>query len=71
MKLSVKYQESSETMIFLIHYNRSAGEIMELKQFKESQRVEAEDARLKMKLDLIGKKDGMKCVCSRRAVSKH
>jgi len=45
-------------MIFLIHYNRSAGEIVELKQFEESQRVQAEDARLKMELDLISKKDG-------------
>ena len=45
-------------MIFLIHYNRTAGEIIELKEFEESQRVRAEDARLKMELDLIGKKDG-------------
>ena len=45
-------------MIFLIHYNRSAGEIVELKEFEEAQRVQAEDARLKMELDLIGKKDG-------------
>jgi hypothetical protein len=45
-------------MIFLIHYNRSAGEIVSLKQFEKSQRVEAEDARLKMELGLIGTKDG-------------
>jgi hypothetical protein len=45
-------------MIFLIHYNRSAGEIVELKQFEKSQRIQAEDARLKMELDLIGKEDG-------------
>ena len=45
-------------MIFLIHYNRSAGEIVELKQFEQSQRVQAEDARLEMELDLIGKNDG-------------
>lgn len=45
-------------MIFLIHYHRSAGEIVALKQFEQSQRVQAEDARLKMELDLIGKKDG-------------
>jgi hypothetical protein len=44
-------------MIFLIHYNRYAGEIVELKKFEQSQRVQAEDARLKMELDLIGKKD--------------
>jgi hypothetical protein len=42
--------------------------LVELKQFEESQRVHAEDARLKIELDLIGKKDGMKCVCSRRVV---
>jgi len=29
-----------------------------LKQFEQSQRVQAEGARLKMELDLIGKKDG-------------
>ena len=45
-------------MIFLIHYNRSAGEIVKLKEFNESERAQAQDARLKMELDLIGKKDG-------------
>ena len=45
-------------MIFLIHYDRPSGEIVKLKKFDDSQRVEAEDARLKMELDLIGKKDG-------------
>lgn len=45
-------------MIFLIHYNRSAGELVKLTPFEESQRVQAEDARLKMELDLIGKRDG-------------
>lgn len=45
-------------MIFLIHYNRSTGEIVELKQFEQSQRVQAEEARLNMELDLIGNKDG-------------
>jgi len=29
-----------------------------LKEFDESQRAQAEDARLQMELDLIGKKDG-------------
>jgi len=50
-------------MIFLIHYNRSAREIIELKQFEESQQVQAKDARLKMELDLIGKKDGDEVCC--------
>jgi hypothetical protein len=45
-------------MIFLIHYNRSAGQIVKIKEFDESRRVQAEDERLKMELDLIGKKDG-------------
>jgi hypothetical protein len=45
-------------MIYLIHYNRSAGEIVKLQEFEESKRAQAEDARLKMELDLIGKKDG-------------
>jgi hypothetical protein len=45
-------------MIFLIHYNRSAGKIVKIKEFEESLRVQAEDERLKMELDLIGKKGG-------------
>ena len=45
-------------MIFLIHYNRSSGKIVKIIDFQESQRVQAEDARLKMELDLIGRKDG-------------
>ena len=45
-------------MIFLIHYNRSAGQIVKLTQFEESQRHQAEEARLAMELDLIGRKDG-------------
>jgi hypothetical protein len=55
-------------MIYLIHYNRSAGEIVKLREFEESQRVQAEDARLKMELDLIGKKDGDE-VCLLEAAS--
>jgi len=56
-------------MIFLIHYNRTAGEIVELKEFEESQRVQAEDARLKMELDLIGKKDGDEvCLLEARSI---
>jgi hypothetical protein len=45
-------------VIFLIHYNRSAGEIVKLAKFEESQRQQAEEARLAMELNLIGKKDG-------------
>jgi hypothetical protein len=45
-------------MIFLIHYNRAAGEIVKLTPYEESQRHQAEEARLAMELDLIGKKDG-------------
>jgi len=45
-------------VIFLIHYNRAAGEIVKLTQFEESQRQRAEEARLAMELDLIGKNDG-------------
>ena len=56
-------------MIFLIHYNRSTGKIVELKQFEQSQRVQAEDARLKMELDLIGKKDGNEvCLLEARSI---
>lgn len=45
-------------MIFLIHYNRSAGEIVKIREFEESQRRQAEEARLAMEMNLIGKKDG-------------
>ena len=41
-------------MIFLIHYNRSAGEIVKLKEFDDSERSRAEDARLALELELIG-----------------
>ena len=45
-------------MIFLIHYNRSAGEIVKMKEFDDSERTRAADARLTLELELIGKKDG-------------
>jgi hypothetical protein len=56
-------------MIFLIHYNRSAGEIIKLKEFNDSERGQAEDARLVMELGLVGKKDGDE-VCLLEARSK-
>ncbi|MDP2603483.1 MAG: hypothetical protein Q8S00_12955 [Deltaproteobacteria bacterium] len=56
-------------MIFLIHYNRSAGEIVRLKEFDDSERSRAEDARLALELELIGKKDGDE-VCLLEARSK-
>jgi hypothetical protein len=39
-------------MIFLIKYNRSEGNIVTLKSFDDSQREQAENARLDMELDL-------------------
>ncbi|MBI2181276.1 MAG: hypothetical protein HYU31_10730 [Deltaproteobacteria bacterium] len=45
-------------MIFLIQYNRPSGKIVRLKEFEDSQRRIAEDARLALELELIGKKDG-------------
>jgi hypothetical protein len=43
--------------------------LVELKQFEESQRVHAEDARLKIELDLIGKKDGDEvCLLEARSI---
>jgi hypothetical protein len=56
-------------MIFLIHYNRSAGKIVKLKEFETSQREQAEDARLKLELDLIGEQNGDE-VCLLEAGSK-
>jgi len=42
-------------MIFLIEYNRSEGQIVNSRDFDDSQRREAEDARLKIELDLNSK----------------
>ena len=56
-------------MIFLIHYNRSAGELVKLKEFDDSERSVAADARLALELELIGKKDGDE-VCLLEARSK-
>ncbi len=39
-------------MIFLIEYNRSLGSIVEMRRFDDSQRREAEDARLETELSL-------------------
>jgi hypothetical protein len=39
-------------MIFLIEYNRSEGRIVTLRDFDESDRLEAEDSRLRIELDL-------------------
>ncbi len=39
-------------MIFLIEYNRNRGQIATFKTFKASEREKAEDARLKMELEL-------------------
>ena len=38
-------------MIFLIEYNRSEGRIVSLRTFQDSQKREAEEARLKIELD--------------------
>ena len=56
-------------MIFLIHYNRIAGEIVKLKEFDDSERSIAADARLALELELVGKKDGNE-VCLLEARSK-
>jgi len=39
-------------MIFLIEYNRSKGRIVNIRDFDDSQRREAEDSRLEIELDL-------------------
>ena len=39
-------------MIFLIEYDRREGSIIEFRRFDNSQRVEAQDARLKTELEL-------------------
>jgi hypothetical protein len=39
-------------VIFLIEYNRTAGNIILFRSFNDSQRLEAENARLEIELDL-------------------
>lgn len=39
-------------MIFLIEYSRSEGKIVSLIEFKNSNEIEAQDARLKLELEL-------------------
>jgi len=39
-------------MIFLIEYNRSEGQIVTSRDFDDSQRLEAENSRLEIELDL-------------------
>ena len=41
-------------MIFLIKYQRSSGKVQELRQFKDTDREDAEDARLESELELLG-----------------
>jgi hypothetical protein len=55
-------------MIFLIHYKRSSGKIIQLTEFQEMQRGAAEDARLALELSLMGHKDGDE-VCLLEAAS--
>jgi len=43
-------------MIFLIEYNRSKGKIVTFRDFDDSQRREAEDARLEIELDVNPKR---------------
>lgn len=49
-------------MIFLIEYNRSAGHIVTIREFDDSQRREAEDLRLEIELDLNRKGVGHEVV---------
>jgi len=44
-------------MIFLIEYNRSEGNIVTFREFDDSQRQEAEDARLEIELDVNCKQE--------------
>jgi hypothetical protein len=39
-------------MIFLIEYNRNRGQIVTFKTFNDAEREQADDARLKMELEL-------------------
>lgn len=41
-------------MIFLIQYNRSAGELVSIRPFEDGQRTEASDAKLELEISLLG-----------------
>lgn len=39
-------------MLFLIEYDRSSGQIVTFREFQDSERLKAQDARLEMELEL-------------------
>jgi hypothetical protein len=55
-------------VIFLIHYKRARGEMVQLREFSGTQRREAEEARLALELSLISHKDSDE-VCLLEAAS--
>src|SRR5437762_2421427 len=50
--LLARQNKGTETVIFLIEYNRNAGNLVTFRNFDNSQRREAEDSRLGIELDL-------------------
>lgn len=40
-------------MIFLVHYDRTSGKLVSLREFEDSQREEARQVRLEMELELL------------------
>jgi hypothetical protein len=44
-------------VIFLIHYNRARGEMVQLREFSGTHRRAAEEARLALELSLVERKD--------------
>ena len=49
-------------MIFLIHYNRSAGQLVEVRQFSDKEREAASAARLALEIDLLSMANGHEVV---------
>ena len=58
-------------MIFLIKYNRTKGQLVELKVYKDVERLKAQDARLKMELDLNKKGINLEVVLLRRQLKRY
>lgn len=49
-------------MVFLIHYDRTLGRMMELREFSDAQREEAALARLDLEIELLARGNGYEVV---------
>lgn len=49
-------------MIFLIHYDRSAGRLVEIREFSDKEREAASSARLALEIELLSAENGHEVV---------